>query len=163
MSVRLLGCIPFSIVAVMGIAGEPSHAPLYTDEDLARVSPFRDQTGVASIPAVTPSQDEADSHLRAEHESRARADSESYWRREAQRHRSRQAALVRRIRSVARQLDGARRRKSAQDPRSSSRRGDPIRSLEDRLATLEEERRDEDSAFEDRARRAGALPGWLRE
>ncbi len=162
-------CLAFVLLAAAGVAAEAPRAPLYTDEDLRRVSPFRDQTGVMSVPAVTPSPDAASPRAARDRSSRTGGD-EAYWRREAQRHRSRQAALGRRIRSAERQLDQTRRRQSAALGRSSSSRSsassrgsDPVRVLEERLAALHEERREEDDAFFERARRAGALPGWLRE
>lgn len=135
-------------------APQPSPAHVYTDEDLARVRPLRDQTGVASVPAFTPSADAAPSDRRADS---SRAADERRWRREAARHRARQAALSRRIEALERQIEARRR------DRSRSRGPGAAAPLEDRLAALREQRREEDSAFEDRARRAGALPGWLRE
>lgn len=142
--------------AVPGLAGEPARAPLYTNEDLERVRPYRDQTGVASVPAVPPGALERnDSHDRTD---RDRAPDEAYWRREARRHHARQAALGARIAGLQRQIE-ARRRKAARSRGPAA----PDESLEERLVALTEQRREEDLAFEDRARRAGALPGWLRE
>jgi hypothetical protein len=152
----VVACLAFlSSAAAAGIAGEPARVPLYTDEDLERVHPYRDQTGVASVPAVTPS---AHSAGACDPQDRSRARAEVYWRREARRHRARQAALAARIAVLQRQIE-TRRRKSSR----SRGLAEPSEALDDKLRALAEQRRDEDSAFEDRARRAGALPGWLRE
>src|SRR5512143_1656212 len=61
---------------------------VYTNEDLDRVHPFRDQTGVRSVPAVP--QDERAAPERAE---KARGRGEQYWRREAARVRQRLRAM----------------------------------------------------------------------
>ncbi len=160
-------CLAFVLLAAAGVAAEAPRAPLYTDEDLRRVSPFRDQTGVMSVPAVAPSADARPSSARArsDRDSAARAGDETYWRRAAERHRSRQAALARRIRQVTRQLDQTRRRQSLSLGRSASstRGADASLVLEERLAAHEDQRREENDGFFDRARRAGALPGWMRE
>ncbi|HEY2945348.1 MAG TPA: hypothetical protein VGN09_23135, partial [Vicinamibacteria bacterium] len=60
---------------------EKKPVPLYTNEDLRRVSPHRDETGVSSTPAAAPAAEPA-----AE---RGRGHGEEYWRREAERLRDR--------------------------------------------------------------------------
>jgi hypothetical protein len=136
-------------------------ARLYTNEDLDRVRPFRDQTGVRSIPAVGPD----DHPAAAPADERARRRGEDYWRREAARARDRvraiaaQAADVRaRIAERAeegRQLARRGRAGSSSSPRSEA-------TLQAKLATLEGRMRQIEDDLADRARRDGALPGWLR-
>ncbi|HVD77816.1 MAG TPA: hypothetical protein VNH43_09410 [Vicinamibacteria bacterium] len=124
--------------------------PLYTNEDLRRVSPYRDETGVRSKPAAAPAPETATA--------RDRGRGEEYWRREAERLRDR----LRPLRERASELQFQIEEKRQQPPR---RRGgvDPqIGTRERRLRALEERIREAESRFEDRARRERALPGWLR-
>ncbi len=135
---------------------------VYTNEDLDRVHPFRDETGVRSVPAVSP--EERSAPASAE---KPRGRGEDYWRREAGRVRGRvramqaQAAELRA--SIAEQADEAahfltRRRRS-----SASLSGDGSGSrLQSRLAVLERRIRETEEDLAERARRDGALPGWLR-
>jgi hypothetical protein len=157
MSLRLSFVAAALLAPLTAQAREPSTVPVFTEQDLARVHPFRDQTGVASSPAVAPSEEPAPSPRRTGRATSTASD-ETYWRREALRHRARQATLARRIEDLKRQIESRRR-----DSAHSLREKKPSGSLEKQLAALEESKRAQDSAFEDRARRAGALPGWLRE
>jgi septal ring factor EnvC (AmiA/AmiB activator) len=135
---------------------------VYTNEDLDRVHLFRDETGVRSVPAVSP--DERPAPVRAE---KARGRGEEHWRREAARVRERVRALQARASelraSIAEQADEAshfltRRRRSA-----ASLSGDGSTSrLQSRLAALEQRIRETEEDLSERARRDGALPGWLR-
>ena len=136
---------------------------VYTNEDLERVRPFRDETGVRSVPAVPP--EERSAPAAAE---KPRGRGEGHWRREAARVRDRirameeQAAELRN--QIAEQADeashflGGRRRSAASlsGPGSSGR-------LRAKLATLERRMREIEEDLADRARRDGALPGWLRQ
>ena len=145
---------------------DPAPAPrppvrLYTNEDLDRVHPFRDETGVRSVPAVAPDERPAPPEKR-------RGRGEDYWRREAARVRERvrameaQAAEVRA--DIAEQAEeashvlGGRRRSSA----SLSGSGSSTR-LRAKLASLERRLREMEEDLAERARRDGALPGWLRQ
>jgi hypothetical protein len=135
---------------------------VYTNEDLERVRPFRDETGVRSVPAVGPEEQSAPADAE-----KPRGRGESYWRREAERVRQRlrtmesQASDLRA--SIAEQaaqsgqLLGGRRRSSA----SLAGNGSTTR-LQSRLATLERRMRETEEDLAERARRDGALPGWLR-
>ena len=124
--------------------------PLYTNEDLQRVSPYRDQTGVNSKPVAT-----AGGDLPA---SPRRVRGEEYWRREAERLRDRLRPLRERAAELRLRIEERRR----QPPRRGMA-GNPQRvTLERRLHLLEERIRETESRFEDRARRERALPGWLR-
>jgi hypothetical protein len=134
---------------------------LYTNEDLDRVRPFRDETGVRSVPAVAPDDRPAPAEKR-------RGRGEDYWRREAARVRERvrtmeaQASELRA--EIAEQAEeashvlGRRRGSSA----SLSGSGSSTR-LRAKLASLERRVREVEEELADRARRDGALPGWLRQ
>jgi hypothetical protein len=142
-------------------------ARVYTNADLARVAPYRDQTGVASVPASSPREEPSEPPARVRgragtrraaaardtyrDEAAARQREETYWRREAARHQQRQRQLTERLDALRRQAGRGRRGSGV----SRAQR-------EEQLRLLEEQRRQEDEEFEERARRAGALPGWLR-
>lgn len=144
------------------LAAARTEAPLYTNADLEKVAPFRDQTGVASVPAVPPGEERPPARRAVRHsraESTDSAAQETYWRREAARHRKRQAALVAKLDAIRRQIAQEQRRR----PHPLRTRDDSlVERLEERFAGVERLRREEDDEFEERARRAGALPGWLR-
>ena len=135
---------------------------VYTNEDLDRVHAFREQTGVRSVPAVP--EEERSAPVQAD---KARARDEAHWRREAARVRERvraiqaQAAELRA--TMAAQADeaahflGGRRRSAA----SLGGNGTTAR-LQSRLSALERRIREMEEDLADRARRDGALPGWLR-
>jgi hypothetical protein len=155
---RIAGAVAFAVGAASpGPAQDPGEAkkpiPLYTNDDLKRVSPYRDQTGALSTPAVASSPEPAD----PPNAGRPAARSEAYWRREAQRLRDR-------VRRLDDQMDGLRTRIDDRRRRPGVRPfSDPqIEAWQRRLRVLEERKREEESLFEERARRAGALPGWLR-
>jgi chromosome segregation ATPase len=150
------------LLLVPGAAGEPEEkkpVPLYTNEDLERVSPLRDQTGVSS--SVTVPREPAASR-RAADDGRAR--SEAYWRREADRLQERLRPERDRIEDLRTRIA---ERESQSLARSRSRRapagtGTPLEDWRRQLAALEARVREAEARFEERARRAGALPGWLR-
>jgi len=135
---------------------------LYTNEDLDRVHPFRDETGIRSVPSVSPEERPAPAPA-----GKPRGRGERHWRDEAARVRGRiramegQAAELRA--SIAEQAADAdhflsgRRRSSA----SLSGNGSTTR-LQSRLAALERRMREMEEDLAERARRDGALPGWLR-
>jgi hypothetical protein len=145
---------------------EKKPVPVYTNEDLDRISPHRDETGVNSrvtVPVVPPSS------TRGADEGRAR--SEAYWRKQAdslrvrlQRARERIDDLRARIAEKEAKADeeafgsGARRGRG----RSRSASDASLEAMRRQLAALEARARDEETRFEERARREGALPGWLR-
>jgi hypothetical protein len=144
--------------------GPPPKRPaprVYTNEDLERVHRFRDQTGVHSVPAEPPEDETTSSPAEAPR----RGKGEDYWRREAARVRDRilglegqaaelRAQLADRAREQGRLLTG-RRRASGTGSSSESTLRAKLEALELRM------RRAEDDLL-DRARRDGALPGWLR-
>jgi hypothetical protein len=134
-------------------ASEKPAVRSYTNADLERIAPRRGETGVLSTPAVTPSDDPAP---RAP--SVPRHD-ETYWRREAERLHDRLRSLRQRADEVRVKLAQPPRRTEGRRPSTAS---DPTPALKARLTALEAEIRDRQDRFDERARREGALPGWLR-
>ncbi len=147
------------LALLSGAAAEEAKkpAPLYTNEDLERLSPFRGQTGVLSEPAAAAP--------RATAPARDGRQDEAYWRREAARVRERIASLRERADEIRRELREAR---DAARPSAwtSGRSRDPkppsLAPREARLAAIESRMGELEADLEDRARRARALPGWLR-
>jgi hypothetical protein len=138
-------------VSLAAGADQPAPARVYTEEDLARESPRRGETGVESQPAVPPP---AESKRAA---GTAAGRGEPYWRAEAARVRDRvepwrDTAAELRLEISARQAEPGVRPYT--DPK--------VRALQRRLATLEARIRAAEDRLEERARRAGAMPGWLR-
>ncbi len=140
-----------------GVSEEKKPVPLYTNDDLERVSPHRDETGVnskvvAAAPPVASDRAAAD----------GRARSEAQWRRQAEQ-------LHVRLQRMRERIDEMRARLAEREApsRSPSRRGHASNEAQldawrRQIAALEARVRDEEARFEDRARREGALPGWLR-
>ena len=126
-------------------------ARVYTNDDLARVSGRRAETGVDSRPAPTVP-------VAAPRPAEARpGEGEAHWRAEAARLRQRvepwrEAAADLRVEIAARQAEPGVRPYT--DPK--------VRALQRRLEMLESRIKDAEDRLEERARRAGALPGWLR-
>ena len=143
--------LSIAVLAFLATATERS-VPVYTNDDLARVAPFRDQTGVSSRPAHGPPPLAASSKAAAP-DSRG----EDYWRREAERVRDRLLPLVERAGDLRRKI-AERQGTPGVLPYSDPR----VRALQRDLAAVEQKARDLESRLEERARRAGALPGWLR-
>ena len=140
-------------------AEETPSVPTYTNDDLRRVSPRRGETGVLSKPAVPPGAGGVTPAAR-------RPRGEDYWRGEAERLHDRLRSLRQRsddLRLLIEQRERQQRRQSATTRRSPTAAApDSTEVLRRRLGSLEEEIRDRESRFEERARREGALPGWLR-
>jgi hypothetical protein len=149
----------------------PKHPParVYTNEDLDRVRPFRDQTGVRSVPAVAPDppapstggppRERPDSPPA---DSRKRG--EEYWRREAEHVRDRVRAMETQAEElrlrIAEQAEEA-GRALTRGRRGSSGTGSAA-TLRTRLVALERRMKQMEVDLSERARRARALPGWLR-
>jgi hypothetical protein len=148
-----LGC------AVLLLAGPPPQGtsrkkpvPTYTNADLERYHALRSQTGVDSRPAVAPDTRAARPDPKDDMKAR-----EAYWRREADRLRQR----LRRDRDRAEDLRLAideRWHEPGVHPVTDPR----LAALRRELRRLEKRIEDAQSRFEERARRAGAFPGWLR-
>ena len=142
-------------------------ARVYTNEDLDRVRPFRDQTGVRSVPAVAPDPPSTGSRAR-ERPGSSPADAhgrgEDYWRREAERVRDRvrtmeaqaaelRARIAERAEEAGRLLTRGRRAASGAGSAAT---------LRARLVALGRRMRQMEEDLSERARRERALPGWLR-
>jgi hypothetical protein len=131
-------------------AEEQPVVPLYTNEDLERVRPFRDRTGVASVPAAAtePAREPA---------AGKRGPGESYWRREAERLADRLRPLRSRVADLRRRID-----EQWDKPRVRTPPDPKLEAWERELAEAQATIRELESRLEERARREGALPGWLR-
>jgi len=145
------------VVSWAAWAGAESGArvPTYGNEDLRRMAPLRHQTGVLSQPAI-PSDGQAETGVDDE-ETKARRSAERYWRREADRVRKRQETLREQIEDLKGRIDERRRSRKEQlsaDPQAET--------LKRRIERLRRKLRKLQMGLEERARRAGALPGWLR-
>jgi hypothetical protein len=146
-------------------AGPPAPAHVYTNDDLERVRPFRDELGARSVPAVPPGAGEAARSGSRRGVSERSERGEAYWRREADKVRER----VRRLEDERDTLR-ARLAEHRNDERHVLRRSRSARpsgtqseqALEARIALIERRMRDLEEDLAERARRAGALPGWLR-
>lgn len=149
---NLLRVVACALVCLRADGGEDKPpVPLYTNEDLLRVRPLRDQTGVTSTPAVAPDP------VRAPASGADKARGEGYWRREAERLSDRVRPLYARAADLKHRID-ERRKKPGVRTLSDSQ----IQGWERDLGEVEGTIRDLESRLEERARRAGALPGWLR-
>jgi hypothetical protein len=167
----LVMCTCLVVWVCSAVCGEEDKKPVptYTNEDLDRVSPLRGQTGALSQPGSTPQQAGRETAGSARPRGPARND-ESYWRQEAARVRRRVQGLRRRAVDLRAQLEEARRKawedqtdvKASRRGGAAGRRGASTALLEQRIQALEQEIREHESELEERARRAGALPGWLR-
>lgn len=149
----LVAALAVSLFVCLASAEQPAAkkrpVPRYTNEDLERVSPLREQTGVLSTPSAAPAA--------PQREPERRGRGEEYWRREAERLRERLAPLQARARELRDRIEGRRRQPNVR-PYTDER----ILSWQRRLDELQSRIQDLESRFEERARRDGALPGWLR-
>lgn len=140
-----------------GGAEETRGTPTYTNEDLERLAPYRGQTGVLSTPA-------SPGGGKAAAEPKGRG--EAYWRREAERLRTRLRPLRRRAEELRLRLEETRAAEWAKRSRSGRGAGGASgasgEALRRRLESVESEIRDREDELHERARREGALPGWLR-
>ncbi len=133
---------------------------VYTNDDLERIHPMAGQTGGASTPAVA-AEEEGAAPVQAVPPTRGRG--EQYWRDEAARVRERVRALEEKAAGLRSRIAQRSRespvygRKSA----SSSKSGAGA-SLEAQLAAVERRIKSTEDDLHERARRDGALPGWLR-
>jgi hypothetical protein len=166
-----------SAVLCLPLAGAEEPAPrprpparVYTNEDLDRVRPFRDEVGGRSVPAFTADESPAPARAaRGSGTSSRKTHDEAWWRAEARRVRERVEAL-------RAQADELRARIAAADEEqrqlvrslgtgSRTRAARPAASdaaSAARLAGLERRARSMENDLFERARREGALPGWLR-
>jgi hypothetical protein len=145
------------VLALLSASVRPAGAddkravPVYTNDDLERVRPFRAETGVTSTPAVV-------SAPRApEGPERTRGQGEAYWRREAERLQDRLAPMATQASRIRARMT---ERRSQPGVRPYS---DPqLRAWQVELDRIEARMRSLEERLQERARREGALPGWLR-
>jgi len=159
-------CVVLLAAASSGRAGERRGAVVYTNDDLARMTPLRGETGVTSVPAFRPSERTG--------EKPAEARGEAYWRGEGEKVQGDLRRLRREGDQLRGRIEGLKReaREAAFRAATSSRskpsraRGDSyearIAALQDQLGRLELDVREREARLEERARREGALPGWIR-
>jgi hypothetical protein len=168
--VFLAGALVFPCVVR---AEEKKAVRVYTNDDLDRVSAYRGQTGVESVPAVDASQPRGGAAVQGTAPGRAGGNGrgsgrEAYWRREAERVRTRVRGLEARANELRLQILREEQRehdrplvfgrgRSTQTTTPST-----VPGLQAKLAAAEREARAVQDELEDRARREGALPGWLR-
>jgi hypothetical protein len=155
-------CVGLGLLLLAGTAGVPQEkkpVPLYTNEDLERVSPRRGETGVdshldAAPPPASGARERDDA---AAPDGRGERLRPRHARIEALRARIAEREAhpgLRRSRRAGRAGSPAHADASSRESQLSAWRG--------QLAALEREVRETEDRFEERARRAGALPGWLR-
>lgn len=131
---------------------------LYTNDDLDRVHALRGETGVLSVAAAPPA--EVDASSRALERSRGRG--EAFWRREAERVRERLRALEERAAALRARIAERSSQSEVFGRRRTSTGSSATASLRASLAAVERRARKTQDDLEERARRDGALPGWLR-
>lgn len=140
-------------LAAPGVAAAEKPTPrVYTNEDLARVSPRRGETGVLSRPISGPTP-----AVRERAQGVARTRGEDYWQREADKVRERVRPLERRAAGLRRSID-ERWRLPGVAPTTDPKLIEWRRELRETEADIRELR----DRLEERARRDGAMPGWLR-
>ena len=131
------------------IASRGGGGPSFHEGDLARYRSVergrRPPRGSRRVPSLEPPRD-----LEAE---------KRHWRSEAERHRRELERIDAGIRRLRWRLA---ERRSRRRPGERLARDPSERLLEESLASLEEERRRLEERFRERARKAGAHPGWLR-
>jgi hypothetical protein len=156
---RLTAACLLASCALLRAAGDEKPAVrAYTNDDLARYERLRTEEP-AEVPAAEerPARGPRSAREPQHAQDRSPARGEAYWRREAER----TAEQVRRLReqsdAVAEKLRDLRREPGIlpySDPR--------LVRLEALRRALDERVREAELRLEERARRAGALPGWLR-
>lgn len=149
-------------------ADEPRRpTPSYTDADLARYAATRPPAAKPEA-AATPDRPEPGQRGRRaragagddlDREASQRASDERYWRREAEQARERARKHEDQAATLEAQVVEQRQSRRA---RSSGGAAPQVASLERRARLARERAREILDAFEERARRAGALPGWIR-
>ncbi len=155
----LVPVLPLVLLAAEEKATPPRPKPrVYTNEDLDRVHPFAAQTGGSSVPAVPP--EEARPARAAESGRKGRG--ETHWRAEAARVRERLRELEERAAQLRSQIAERSSQSEVFGRRRSSGDKTSVARLQASLAAVERRARQTQEDLEERARRDGALPGWLR-
>lgn len=150
---RLTAACVLASCAIVRAAGDgKARARAYTNEDLDRYAHLR-----AEEPAPAQPRSRRPARESAAPAASASTRGEAYWRREAERTEETARRLRERAGDVAEKVSDLRRQPGVM-PYSDPR----IVRLEARRRALEERVREAELRLEERARRAGALPGWLR-
>ena len=157
------------LAAVCAAAGWADDAPqagarkpvrVYTNDDLERIHPFAGQTGGSSTPAVGAAEENP---ALVDPEPRTRGRGERYWREEAARVRERVRGLDERAAGLRSRIAERSRESPVYGRKSgSASKSDGIASLQASLAAVERRIKSTEDDLAERARRDGALPGWLR-
>jgi hypothetical protein len=148
---------------VLVVADEKPRPPrqparVYTNEDLDRVHPFAAETGGSSVPAVA-ADDASPARPAPAHRT---GKGEEHWRAEAARVRERLRALEERAAELRSQIAERGSQSEVFGRRRSSAGKTSLAALQASLAAVERRARLTQEDLEERARRDGALPGWLR-
>jgi hypothetical protein len=130
---------------------EKKAVPLYTNDDLDRVSPLRAQTGGSTDLPEPPAT------AKPEPRGERRGHDEAYWRRESERLQDRLQPLRDRAEDLRVRIEERRR-----NPRVRPYSDPAIESWQRRLAALQQRIQEAEDRLHERARREGAPPGWLR-
>jgi hypothetical protein len=133
-------------------AAGAERARVYTNDDLARMAPLRGETGVLSQAATSPQAVRETRDSKGSERTR-----EAYWRREADRVRERIRPLEKRALTLRRHID-ERWRLPGVAPMTDPKLVEWRRELKEAEAEI----REHQDRLEERARRDGAMPGWLR-
>jgi hypothetical protein len=157
-----LAAVSLGCTLLLQLAPTPARpVPVYTEEDLQRVHPHRGDTGVLSVPAVAPGAAHPASPTLSKRDRSEPDDAgqEAFWRREYAHHRQKVARLSKTAAALRRQIA---ERQREREPGNRRRGSISVAPLQGRLAEVEAEIQAAETEFEERSRRAGALPGWLR-
>ncbi len=147
------GVFLLAVLATLPAGAESERqARVYTNEDLARMTPLRGETGVLSEAVAAARAAPAAREDRGADRAR-----EAYWRREADRTRERIRPLEKRAATLRRQID-ERWRLPGVAPMTDPKLIEWRRELKEAEAEI----REHQDRLDDRARREGAMPGWLR-
>jgi hypothetical protein len=139
--------------------GPRPKARVYTNEDLDRVHPFAAETGGSSVPAVETDVAEPARRTSADRKGKG----EEHWRAEAARVREKVRGLEERAAELRSKIaERSSERDEVFGRRRSSSTKTSVAPLQASLAAVERRIRLTQEDLEERARRDGALPGWLR-
>ena len=158
-----LSLVPALPLVLLAAEEKPTTPPrpkarVYTNEDLDRVHPFAAETGGSSVPAVPPEDARPARAAESGHKGRG----EAHWRAEAARVRERLRELEERAAELRSQIAERSSQSEVFGRRRSSADKTSVARLQASLAAIERRARQTQEDLEERARRDGALPGWLR-
>jgi hypothetical protein len=131
---------------------------VYTNADLERVHPYVAETGVRSVAPETAVEPKAERARNGRRTIRG----EAWWRDEAARVRERVRALEERAAQLRARIAERASQSEVFGRRRASSGRESLATLEASLAAVERRARQLQDDLEERARREGALPGWLR-